>query len=77
MTSPSLSATLKAWRVSLALSQRDMAALLGIPMQTWRKWELGTREPPAVATAYIATLRWLQLKHTDIFDSFKQARKGK
>ena len=39
--------TLKAWRARLSLGEAGMAAYLGVPVTTYRKWENGTRKPDA------------------------------
>lgn len=38
---------LKAWRTRLALGEAGMAAYLGTPVTTYRKWENGTRSQDA------------------------------
>jgi len=38
---------LKAWRARLSLGEAGMAAYLGVPVTTYRKWENGTRKPDA------------------------------
>ena len=38
---------LKAWRSRLSLGEAGMAAYLGVPVTTYRKWENGTRSQDA------------------------------
>lgn len=38
---------LKAWRARLSLGEAGMAAYLGVPVTTYRKWENGTRSQDA------------------------------
>lgn len=38
-------AHLRAWRIENGLSQREAAALTGIPRGTWSCWECGARKP--------------------------------
>lgn len=38
---------LKAWRMRLSLGEVGMAAYLGVPVTTYRKWENGTRSQDA------------------------------
>lgn len=49
--------TLKAWRARLSLGEAGMAAYLGVPVTTYRKWENGTRRPDA------APLRLFEVLH--------------
>ena len=41
---------------ALGLSERDTAALLGVPIHTWRKWRKLEREP---SSASLQTMRLL------------------
>jgi DNA-binding transcriptional regulator YiaG len=41
---------------ALGLSERDTAALLGVPVYTWRKWRKLEREP---SSASLQTMRLL------------------
>ena len=36
----------RAWRERHALTQGQAAALCGVAERTWRRWELGERQPP-------------------------------
>lgn len=38
---------IKAWRARLSLGEAGMAAYLGVPVTTYRKWENGTRSQDA------------------------------
>jgi transcriptional regulator with XRE-family HTH domain len=48
--------TLKAWRARLSLGEAGMAAYLGVPVTTYRKWENGTRNPDAAPLRLFAVL---------------------
>lgn len=48
--------TLKAWQASLGLSESGMAAYVGVPLHTWRKWVNGTRKPDAAPCALLDLL---------------------
>lgn len=54
---------LKALRVALNRTQAEIAAMAGIPLPTWKKYEAGDREPGAAALAAMAItgvdLHWL------------------
>lgn len=41
--------TLKPWRARLGLGEAGMAAYLGVPVNTYKKWENGTRKPESSA----------------------------
>ncbi len=43
---PGARSDIKAAREALGLSQPKAAALLGLPVRTWRSWELGERNMP-------------------------------
>jgi len=47
---------LKAWRARLSLGETGMAAYLGVPVTTYRKWENGTRKPDAAPLRLFAVL---------------------
>ena len=51
---------LRELRRDAAFSQRDLAALLGVPLNTFRMWDSGLRRPPAhvVARARDALASW-------------------
>jgi len=48
--------TLKAWQADLGLSESGMAAYVGVPLHTWRKWLNGTRKPDAAPLALLDIL---------------------
>lgn len=48
--------TLKAWQAALGLSESGMAAYVGVPLYTWRKWLNGTRKPDAAPLALLDLL---------------------
>ena len=48
--------TLKAWQADLGLSESGMAAYVGVPLHTWRKWLNGTRKPDAAPCALLDLL---------------------
>lgn len=47
---------LKKWRDRLNLSSQGMAQYVGVPHNTWIKWERGQRNPPASALALFQVL---------------------
>ena len=49
--------TLKAWRTRLSLGEAGMAAYLGVPVTTYRKWENGTRKPDAAPLRLFTVLQ--------------------
>jgi hypothetical protein len=48
--------TLKAWQAGLGLSESGIAAYIGVPVHTWRKWCNGTRKPDAAPCALLDLL---------------------
>lgn len=52
--------TLKTWRARLGLGEHGMAAYVGVPLFTWRKWENGTRTPDAAPLRLLALLQRLE-----------------
>lgn len=48
--------SLKAWQAGLGLSESGMAAYVGVPLHTWRKWLNGTRKPDAAPCALLDLL---------------------
>jgi DNA-binding XRE family transcriptional regulator len=40
-----LSQSLKSWRNRVTITQRDAASTLNVPLDTYVKWERGTRTP--------------------------------
>lgn len=55
--------TLKAWRARLSLGEAGMAAYLGVPVTTYRKWENGTRKPDAAPLRLFEVLQ--RIEQTD------------
>ena len=51
--------TLKAWQAGLGLSESGMAAYVGVPLHTWRKWINGTRKPDTAPLALLDLLALL------------------
>jgi len=62
------------WRSTLDLPMSSMAALLGVPLPTYIKWEKGDRTPPTIATNTIVLLHWLEQSHPSVFDQIRRAR---
>lgn len=54
--------TLKAWQAGLGLSESGMAAYVGVPLHTWRKWVNGTRKPDAAPCALLDLLTALPVE---------------
>lgn len=52
---------LTTWRASLELSVNGMSAYLGVPVNTYTKWEKGERQPPAAARKLFDVLRLVQV----------------
>lgn len=52
--------TLKAWRARLTLSEHAMAAYLGVPLGTLRKWENGQRQPDSAPLRLFAVLQRIE-----------------
>lgn len=60
---------LKEWRVTLGLSQKQMATYVGIPWQTWRNWEQGTRSLNATAVSLVSLMRVVETMEPDLLES--------
>lgn len=58
--------TLKAWRARLSLGEAGMAAYLGVPVTTYRKWENGTRKPDAAPLRLFEVLQLIESKSGDL-----------
>lgn len=70
MTTPTIDyspAFLKSWRARLAIGEAGLAALLGIPVHTLRKWENGTRRPDAAPLHLMALLHRVEIEAPDLF----------
>ena len=63
---------LKQWQADLGLSEAAMAAYLGVPVPTYRKWTNGTRKPDAAPMRLFAILQLVQLQapemHANLVD---------
>ena len=63
---------LKQWQADLGLSEAAMAAYLGVPVPTYRKWTNGTRKPDAAPMRLFAILQSVQLQapemHANLVD---------
>lgn len=67
--------TLKTWRARLGLGESGMAAYVGVPLFTWRKWENGTRTPDAAPLRLLALLQRIETDAPAIHaDMLQQAR---
>lgn len=64
------------WRNSLGLSTNGMAAYLGVPIQTYSKWEKGERQPPAAARKLFDVLRLVQILAPQVHDQLINAALG-
>jgi hypothetical protein len=61
-----LPARLAAWQHRAGLSPAGLAALIGVPVFTYRKWADGTRQPDAAALRLLDLVEALQLMAPDI-----------
>lgn len=57
---------LKAWRARLSLGEAGMAAYLGVPVTTYRKWENGTRKPDAAPLRLFEVLQMIEANAGDL-----------
>ena len=68
---------LKAWRARLSLGEAGMAAYLGVPVTTYRKWENGTRSQDASTLRLFAVLRLIEMEggalHDDLMTEARSA----
>jgi hypothetical protein len=71
--------SLKAWQAGLGLSESGIAAYIGVPVHTWRKWCNGTRKPDAAPCALLDLLALLPdaapALHTERLESARGASK--
>lgn len=58
---------LKSWASALGLGEHGMAALLGVPVFTYRKWENGTRSLDAAPRRLIDLLHRLETEAPELF----------
>lgn len=56
----------KAWAARLGLSEAAMAAYLGVPVHTYRKWENGTRKPDAAPLRLFHVLQAIEVQSPDM-----------
>lgn len=64
------------WRATLGLSVNGMAAYLGVPVNTYTKWEKGERQPPAAARKLFDVLRLVQILAPQVHDQLINAALG-
>lgn len=57
---------LKAWRARLSLGEAGMAAYLGTPVTTYRKWENGTRQPDSSTRRLFDVLQLVEIRMADM-----------
>lgn len=57
---------LKAWRSRLSLGEAGMAAYLGTPVTTYRKWENGTRQPDSSTRRLFDVLQLVETRMPDM-----------
>ena len=68
---------LKQWRQRLSLGEVGMAAYLGVPRQTYIKWENGQRNPDSSTRRLFEVLRRLEIEglchelHAELLDTAK------
>lgn len=51
---------LKHWRSRLGLGELGMAKYIGVPVNTYRKWESGTRKPESAPLRLFEVLRLVE-----------------
>lgn len=68
-----MSDTLKAWQSRLQLSEHAMAAYLGVPVHTLRKWINGTRRPDSAPLRLFAVLQLVEAHAPDLHRAVMQA----
>jgi transcriptional regulator with XRE-family HTH domain len=61
--------TLKAWRARLSLGEAGMAAYLGVPVPTYRKWENGTRSQDASTLRLFSVLSLVEQNAPDLHNA--------
>ena len=68
---------LKTWAARLELSEAAMAAYLGVPVFTYRKWENGTRTPDAAPQRLMRVLRRIESEAPELHAHLiEEARAG-
>lgn len=69
--------SLKAWRAHLSLGEAGMAAYLGVPVTTYRKWENGTRKPDAAPLRLFEVLQRIETQRDEgLFEELLLAAMG-
>lgn len=66
MTRDEFSAAVCAMQTRLALDDKSMAALLGVPIQTWQHWRRGTRAPAAATVRLLEVLATIEVLAPDV-----------
>lgn len=72
-----MSRTISERRADLGLSQRELADRLGVPLDTFRKWEYGTRVPKYKAMRTLASVFGCGLEEIEIADNGRPTDKRK
>lgn len=72
-----MSRTISERRADLGLSQRELADRLGVPLDTFRKWEYGTRVPKYKAMRTLAAVFGCGLEEIEIADNGRPTDKRK
>lgn len=67
---------LKQWRARLGLGDTGMAAYLGVPLGTLRKWENGTRTPDTAPLRLFAVLQLIEAQAPDLHAAILGAAKN-
>lgn len=67
---------LKAWRARLGLGDTGMAAYLGVPLGTLRKWENGTRTPDTAPLRLFAVLQLIEAQAPELHAAILAAAKA-
>jgi transcriptional regulator with XRE-family HTH domain len=67
---------LKAWRARLGLGDVGMAAYLGVPLGTLRKWENGTRTPDTAPLRLFAVLQLIEAQAPELHAAILAAAKA-
>lgn len=68
--------TLKTWRARLGLGDTGMAAYLGVPLGTLRKWENGTRTPDTAPLRLFAVLQLIEAQAPELHAAILAAAKA-
>lgn len=68
---------LKAWASRLGLGEAGMAAYLGVPVPTYRKWEAGTRRPDSAPLRLFAVLDLVEKRAPELHGALIDVARGK